>query len=90
MTPKKEWLLDIAYLKRETFAYSCEAYACVLARGKSPAGRRALAVDYAERVRISDERVDEAEGAGIVRAAAAAPNGWKVILAHCSSSSFGR
>lgn len=89
MTRKKEWLLDIAYRKRETFAYSCEAYACVFARGKSRAGRRALAEDYAERILISDERVDEAEVAGIVREAAAARNGWKVILAHCSANSLG-
>ena len=26
-TRRKEWLLDIEYRKRETFAYSCEAYA---------------------------------------------------------------
>ena len=25
-TRRREWLLDIAYLKRETFAYACEAY----------------------------------------------------------------
>ena len=32
-TRTKEWLLDIEYRKRETFAYSCEAYARVLERG---------------------------------------------------------
>jgi hypothetical protein len=35
-------------------------------------------------VRISEERVDTAEVASIVRAAAAARNGWKVILARCA------
>ena len=78
------WLLDIEYRKRETFAYSCEAYARVLERGKSPAERRALAEEYGRTVRISDERVDAAEVASIVRAAAAARNGWKVILARCA------
>jgi hypothetical protein len=34
-TRTKVWLLDIEYRKRETFAYSCEAYARVLQRGKS-------------------------------------------------------
>ena len=58
-TRTKEWLLDIDFRKRETFAYSCEAYARVLERGKTPSERRALAEEYASgRLRISDERVD--------------------------------
>jgi len=40
-TRTKEWLLDIEYRRRETFAYSGEAYACVVARAKSVAERRA-------------------------------------------------
>jgi hypothetical protein len=74
-TRTREWLLDIEYRKRETFAYSCEAYARVLERGKSPSVRRALAADYGSTVRISEERVDPAEVAGIVAEAAAARNG---------------
>lgn len=83
-TRTKEWLLDIEYRKRETFAYSCEAYARVIERGRSPSERRALAADYGSTVRISEERVDPAEVAGIVTEAAAARNGWKVILARCA------
>jgi hypothetical protein len=83
-TRRREWLLDIEYRKRETFAYSCEAYACVIERGKSPAERRALAKEFSRTVRIPDERVDAAEVASIVQAAAAARNGWKVILARCA------
>lgn len=83
-TRTKVWLLDIEYRKRETFAYSCEAYARVLERGKSPMQRRALAEEYCRAVRISDGRVDTTEVASIVRAAAAARNGWKVILARCA------
>lgn len=86
-TRTKEWLLDIEYRKRETFAYSCEAYARVLERAKSPSERRALAADYGSTVRISEERVDPAEVAGIVAEAAAARNGWKVILARCAPTS---
>ena len=44
-TRTKEWLLDIEYRQRETFAYSCEAYARIVASAKSPAERRALAVE---------------------------------------------
>ena len=83
-TRNKEWLLDIEYRKRETFAYACEAYARVCERGKRSAERVALAGEYGCTVRISEERVDASEVASIVRAAAAAPNGWKVILAQCA------
>jgi len=86
-TRTREWLLDIEYRKRETFAYSCEAYSRVLERAKSPAERRELADEYASTVRISEERVDAAEVASILQAAAAARNGWKVLLARCAPTS---
>jgi hypothetical protein len=81
-TRTREWLLDIEYRKRETFAYSCEAYSRVLARAKSPAERRALAKEYGQRVRITEERVDPDEVASIIVDAASTRNGWKAILAR--------
>jgi hypothetical protein len=83
-TRSKQWLLDIEYRKRETFAYACEAYSRVLDRGKRPAERLALAEEYGRAVSLSEERVDAGEVASIVREAAAVPNGWKVILARCA------
>ena len=83
-TRTKEWLLDIEYRKRETFAYSCEAYSRVLERGRNPTERRAFAEEFNSTVRISEERVDAVEVASIVQAATAARNGWKVILARCA------
>lgn len=83
-TRTKEWLLDIEFRQRETFAYSCEAYARIVARAKDAAERRALAAEYGAERRISEERVDPAEVASIVAEAAAARNGWKVILARCA------
>lgn len=83
-TRTKKWLLDIEYQKRETFAYACEAYARVFERRTHFTERLALAEEYSRAVRISEERVDAGEVASIVRAAAAAPNGWKVILARCA------
>jgi hypothetical protein len=85
-THTKEWPLDIEYRQRETLAYSCQAYACVLARAKTPAARRELAAEYRATVRLSEERVDPAEVASIVAASASvrARNGWKVILARCA------
>ncbi len=78
-TRTREWLLDIDYNRRETFAYSCEAYARVIKRAQGPADRRALAAEYGGTVRFSENRVDPAEVAGIVAEAAAARNGWKVL-----------
>jgi hypothetical protein len=83
-TRTKEWLLDIEYRQRETFAYACEAYARVLERATNRADRRVLAEEYGRAVRIREDRVDAAEVASIVRAAAAARSGWKVILARCA------
>jgi hypothetical protein len=83
-TRRKEWLLDIEFRQRETFAYSCEAYARIVARAKNPSERRALATEYGSKRRISAERVDPAEVASIVAEAASARNGWKVILARCA------
>ncbi len=85
-TRTKEWLLDIEYRKRETFAYACEAYSRVLERGRTAAQRRALAHEYGKTTeRISDERVEPGEVAGIVAEAANARNGWKAILARCAA-----
>ncbi len=83
-TRTKEWLLDIEFGKRETFAYSCEAYARIAARARNPAERRALAAEYGSKRRISAERVDPAEVASIVAEAANARNGWKAILTRCA------
>ena len=83
-TRTKEWLLDIEFRKRETFAYSCEAYARIVARAKSPAERRILAVEYGSKRRISAEHVEPVEVASIVAEAANARNGWTVILARCA------
>lgn len=84
-TRTREWLLDIEYTKRETFAYSCEAYSRIVELAGNFAGRRALAAEYAAKVRISEERVDAAEVAAIVQAAAGMRNGWKVILERCAA-----
>lgn len=83
-TRRREWLLEIEFRKRETFAYSCEAYARIVSRAKGPAERRALATEYGSKRRISEERVDPAEVADIVAEAASVRNGWKAILTRCA------
>jgi hypothetical protein len=83
-TRKREWLLDIAYRKRETFAYSCEAYSRIVERAPRLRDRPALAAEYASKVRISAESVDPAEIGDILDAACTVRNGWKVILGGCA------
>lgn len=83
-TRSREWLLDIDYRKRETFAYSCEVFSRIIDRAKSPAERRRLAEEYGQKGRVSDERADSSEIAGIVREAAGGRNGWRVILSRCA------
>lgn len=83
-TRTRVWLLDIEYRMREVFAYSCEAYARLMERGKSRVERQKLAEEYGRGASITDGRVDSIEVAGIVQAAAAARNGWKTILARCA------
>jgi hypothetical protein len=82
-TRKRVWLLDIDFSRRETFAYSCEFYSRILERAGSRTERLGLADQLAGRIRLSDNNADSREVASIVKAAAAARNGWKVILARC-------
>ena len=83
-TRRREWLLNIQYGQRETFAYSCEVYSRVLERSGSAAARRQEAADFSATASISDSRVDPTEVAEIVREAADARNGWNVILERCA------
>lgn len=84
VTRRREWLLDIDYRKRETFAYACEAYARIVGQARDLAGRAALARAYGRDGRIAEARVDPAEVADILREACPRRNGWKVILARCA------
>ncbi len=84
-TRRREWLLDIEFRKRETFAYACEAYACVLRQAKKPAERVALAAGLRDSFGTGDVRVEPGEVAEIVRSAAERRNGWKVILECCAT-----
>lgn len=83
-TRRREWLLDIQYQKRETFAYACEAFARIVERGLRPTERTSQARAFGERFRCGDTRVDSAEVADIVIEAAGRRNGWKLILARCA------
>jgi hypothetical protein len=78
-TRRKQWLLEIAFRKRETFAHACEFYSCILRHSADAAGRRHLALRLVRPWALSDDRVDAEEVADIVLEAAWSRAGWKVI-----------
>jgi hypothetical protein len=82
-TRHKEFLLNIAFAKREIFAFSCEAYSRILDLGKSPATRQQLFEQFSHESKISTGE-DRDEIIQIVKAAVEARNGWKRILNICS------
>lgn len=81
----KEWLLDLAFAKRETFAYACEAYSRIMEQTRGKTDRLALLTQYARDSKPSDDRVNQAELFDILADAVEARNGWKRILARCSA-----
>ena len=83
-TRRRGWILDIQFARRETFAYSCEAYARIVERAARFQDRRALASEFAQRFASSDERVDPTQVADIVVEASTRRAGWKAILARCA------
>lgn len=82
-TRKREFLLPIAFAKRELFAYACEAYSRILEQAKNPADRQRLHADYATRWIPATDGLDQAELADVLADAVAARNGWKRILRRC-------
>ena len=83
-TRTREWLLDIDFRKRETFAYSCEAFSRIVALGESPTDRRRLLSELEGGPMPMTDRVDADEYVAILREAVLARNGWKRILERCS------
>lgn len=85
-TRTREWLLEIAYTKRELFAYACEAYARILERSQKPADGRRLHADYARQWVPECEELDRTELVEILAGSVECRNGWKHILRRCSPS----
>lgn len=83
-TRRREWLLDVDYGMRETFAYACEAYSRILALGDTPARRRAALAAHAEGPLPGHETVDTDEYLNILQEAVEVRNGWKRILQRCA------
>jgi hypothetical protein len=88
-TRRREWLLDIEYRKRETFAYACEAFSRIVERARKPGERAALVEAFAVDFRPSESRIDAAEVSDILREAASGRNGWRRILDRCAPARQG-
>lgn len=82
---RREWLLQIEFAKRETFAYACEAYSRILEHGGGPANRRLLLEELEQESMPADDYMDTDEYIDILREAAAVRNGWRRILERCSA-----
>ena len=89
-SPKREWLLDVDYAKREIFAYACERYSRILELCSSTAARREALLEVAQGPPPPDDRVDPQEYIEILTEAIASRNGWKVILRRCSTAAAER
>jgi hypothetical protein len=83
-THYREWVLDIDFAKRETFAYACEAYSRILELGATRQARSSLLDELEQEGTPPDERVGGDEYVDILREAIAARNGWKHIRERCS------
>ena len=84
-TRRREWLLDIDYAKRETFAYACEAFSRIAELGENRSDRINLLSELSAGPMPQDDRVDTTEYVDILREAVAARNGWKRIIERCST-----
>jgi hypothetical protein len=84
-TRKREWLLPIAFAKRELFAYSCEAYSRILEHGRDRADRLLLLEELRSLPLPDRDRVNVDEYLQVLGAAVSFRNGWKRILARCSA-----
>ncbi|WP_244173686.1 hypothetical protein [Caballeronia temeraria] len=76
--------LDIAFAKRETFAYACETYSQILSSAPGTAARQAALCRHEEHGLPPDERVDHDEYMAILRDAIRARNGWRRIRERCA------
>ncbi|WP_157269700.1 hypothetical protein [Azohydromonas aeria] len=83
-TRLREWLLDIDFRRRETFAYACEAYSRIRVMGNTPARRLQALQEHAQGTLPGNRVVNVTEYLDILDEAARARNGWKVILRRCA------
>lgn len=84
---RREYLLDIDYAKRETFAYTCEAYSRISSMAVGIKQRQDALERHADGFLPPDDRVDHDEYLDILGEAVQSRSGWKHILKRCASMS---
>lgn len=84
-TRTREWLLNIEFQERETFAYACEAYSRILELGENRRQREELLTELIEdEYHPSEDLINLELYITALRAAVGARNGWKKILQSCA------
>jgi hypothetical protein len=83
-TRTREWPLALRFVKRELFAFCCEAFRRILEQSGGRSERLALVDVLAGGPMPNDDSVDPEEYVDVLREAAGARNGWKRILHRCS------
>jgi hypothetical protein len=83
-TRHREFLLNIDFRKRETFAFASEVYSRILELGRSPRERQQWLDTFARESSIAGTGEDREELLRILAAALEVRNGWKRILEMCS------
>lgn len=81
---RREWLLEIDFRMRETFAYACEAYGRILELASRPSDRRKLLSELLDGPMPNDDRVHESDYRDILGEAVAGRGGWRSILRSCT------
>jgi hypothetical protein len=83
-TRRREWLLELDFGKRETFAYACEAYSRIFELGDRTHARSKLYQELESGPKLGNVRVHAPDYLEALPAAVAARNGWKYILHACA------
>ena len=83
-TRTREFLLNIDFHQRETFAYACEVYSRILELADSRKARLEMLAEVKEEFVPPDDSVDLEKFWTALSAAANARNGWKQILQICA------
>lgn len=83
-TRTREYLLPVAFARRELFAYACEAYARIVEQAKGRIDRLRLHQEYSTHWVPTFDELDLSELTDVLAEAVAARNGWKRILQRCS------
>jgi hypothetical protein len=82
---------DPAYAAWPGGVYACEAYGYILEHGAGRSERLALAEQFSnEAAHLTEESIEPAEVAEIVRDACRSRNGWRIILGRCTAPKVSR